>query len=178
RRVGDGFDLVRDLLDLAAAQRPIDEETGESVALGRTLEKAVEVARERARGKGIGFEGRLPGPDVTVHGQPGDIERIVTNLLDNAIKYTPPGGQVRFSVSADDSTVRVEVADTGIGIDPSEQPRVFEGFYRTAAAKASSEVGTGLGLSIVQRLLDRWNGKLELESSPGQGSRFVITFPR
>jgi len=178
RRICDAFDLIRDLLDLAAAQRPVEEGTGEKVNLGPALEKTLELARERVRGKNIELEVHMPSPDLAIQAQVGDVERIFSNLLDNAIKYTPAGGRVCLSISADESTVRAEVADTGIGIDSSDHQRIFEGFYRTPSAKTTGEAGTGLGLSIVRRLSERWNGRLELHSALGQGSRFVLTFPR
>jgi signal transduction histidine kinase len=177
RRVRDAFDLIRDLLDLAAAQRPLDEGASEDVVMSRALEQTVEAARERARGKGVELEVEMPARNLTVRAQAGDIERIFSNLLDNALKYTPSSGRVRFLVREVDGCVQAEVSDTGIGIDPHDQERIFEGFYRTEAAKNTGEMGTGLGLSIVKRLIDRWGGKLELDSTPGKGSRFVITFP-
>jgi signal transduction histidine kinase len=178
RRICDAFDLIRDLLDLAAAQRPMEAGTGEKVNVGSVLEKTLDLARERARAKKIELEVHMLSSDLAIQAQTGDVERILSNLLDNAIKYTPAGGRVSLSIGADESTVYAEVADTGIGIDPSDQERIIEGFYRTQAAKGTGEAGTGLGLSIVRRLLERWNGRLELHSALGQGSRFIATFPR
>jgi signal transduction histidine kinase len=176
KRIHDALDLIRDLLDLAGAQRFIEGEA-EKVLLCQALEKTLELTRERARSKNIEMDVRIPSPDVAIHVQASDIERIFTNFLDNAVKYTPPGGRVSLTITSDESAVRVEVADTGIGIDPRDHARIFEGFYRTPAAKATSEMGTGLGLSIVRRLLDRCHAKLELHSAIGQGSRFIVTFP-
>jgi signal transduction histidine kinase len=176
KRIYDALDLIRDLLDLAGAQRFIEGEA-EKVFIGQAIEKTLELARERARSKNIEMEVSIPSPDVAIQVQASDIERIFTNFLDNAIKYTASGGRVSLTITADESAVRAEVADTGIGIDPRDHARIFEGFYRTPAAKATNEMGTGLGLSIVRRLLDRCNGKLELHSAVGQGSRFIITFP-
>jgi signal transduction histidine kinase len=178
RRICDAFDLIRDLLDLAAAQRPLEEGTGERVNLGAVVEQTLELARERLRSKNIELQERIPSADLNIQAQVGDVERIFSNLLDNAIKYTPAGGCVRLSLDADETTVRAEVADTGIGIDAGDHARIFEGFYRTPSAKATSEAGTGLGLPIVRRLLERWNGRVDVYSASGQGSRFVITFPR
>jgi signal transduction histidine kinase len=145
--------------------------------MSRALEQTVEAARERARGKSVDLEVEMPSRSLSVRAQAGDIERIFSNLLDNAVKYTPSGGRVRFLVREVDGCVQAEVSDTGIGIDPRDQERIFEGFYRTEAAKNTGEMGTGLGLSIVKRLIDRWGGKLDLDSAPGKGSRFVVTFP-
>ena len=105
------------------------------------------------------------------------MSRIFSNLLDNAVKYTPSGGRVSFHVEAQEDRVRIEVADTGIGISEADQDRVFGGFYRTEAAKETGEVGTGLGLSIAKQLVERWKGTIELQSAPGEGSRFIVTLP-
>ena len=178
RRVTDSFDLIRDLLDLAAAQRPLEGGEVESVHLGQTLQKAIETASERARSKGVDFATAIFPGDIVVQAQAADIERIFSNLLDNAVKYTPHGGSVRFEIAGENGHVLAKVSDTGIGIDPRDQERIFEGYYRTQAAKDSGEIGTGLGLSIVKRLVDRYGGKLELQSAPGQGTCFVVTLSR
>jgi signal transduction histidine kinase len=106
------------------------------------------------------------------------MERIFSNLLDNAVKYTPRGGSVSFEIAYDDGTVHAMISDTGIGVDAADQERIFDGFFRTQAAKNSGEMGTGLGLSIVKNLVDRYGGKLELVSAAGKGARFIITLPR
>lgn len=176
RRVQDSFEIIRDLLDLAAAQRPLEEGAVEDALLCPILQKAVETARERARSKGVVFTDEGCTGRIVIRAQCADLERIFSNLLDNAVKYTPAGGRVRLGITVEGSLVRAVVCDTGIGIEPRDQARIFEGFYRTQAAKESGEMGTGLGLSIVKRLVERWGGKLELESAAGNGSRFTVTF--
>lgn len=176
RRVTDAFDTIRDLLDMAAAQRPLDEEEIEEVDLNAVLERIVENIRERAASKGVELEVKMPQA-ATVRARAEDMDRIFSNLLDNGVKYTPAGGRVGLRLDRVGDSVRVEVSDTGIGIDAEDQERIFEGFYRSAAAKASGEMGTGLGLSIVKRLVERWGGELALRSAPGTGSHFVATFP-
>jgi signal transduction histidine kinase len=178
RRVQDALDMIRDLLDLAAAQRPLDEGAVEDVQLNQALQKVIETARERARGKGVEFSTVIAPADMVVQARAADLESIFSNLLDNAVKYTPGGGQVRLEILAGDGCIRAEVSDTGIGIESSDQGRIFDGFYRSQAAKQTGEMGTGLGLSIVKRLVDRYGGKIELESTPGKGARFTITLPR
>lgn len=177
-RVRDTFDLIRDLLDLAAAQRPLEEGTVQCVHLNQVLKKIVETTRERANSKGVEFRTVLAAGEIVIQAQPADMERIFSNLLDNAVKYTPRGGSVRLEIACEDGTVRTMISDSGIGIDAADQERIFDGFYRTQAAKDSGEMGTGLGLSIVKHLVDRYGGKLELVSAAGQGSRFIITLPR
>ena len=177
RRVQDSFDIIRDLLDLAAAQRPVRAQKPVTVKLRQALEKAVESARERAKVKGVHFAIELPGSEVTVQAQAADIDRIFSNLLDNSVKYTPTGGNVSFSILIKDEALIARVQDNGIGIPEAEHERVFEGFFRTKEAKATGEIGTGLGLSIVKRLIERWKWELKLESQPGKGTTFVVTIP-
>ena len=178
RRVQDTFDLIRDLLDLAAAQRPLEEGTVQFVHLNQVLQKIVEITREQANSKEVEFRSVVAAGEIVIQAQAADMERIFSNLLDNAVKYTPRGGSVRLEIAYEDGTVRAMISDSGIGIDAADQERIFDGFYRTQAAKDSGEMGTGLGLSIVKRLVDRYGGKLELVSAAGKGSRFIITLPR
>jgi signal transduction histidine kinase len=177
RRITDAFEMIRDLLDLAAAQRPLEDAAKEQVFLLDALRRAIETARERAGTKGVEFSADLPKEELTLLGYAVDIDRIFSNLLDNAVKYTPVGGSVNLIVEREDGDVRVEVSDTGIGISEDEQERVFEGFYRTQTAKATGEIGTGLGLSIVKRLVERWGGSMTLQSSQGKGTPFTIVLP-
>jgi signal transduction histidine kinase len=177
-RVRDTFDLIRDLLDLAAAQRPLEEGAAQYVHLNQVLQKIVETTRERAVSKGVEFRTVVAAGEIVIQAQAADMERIFSNLLDNAVKYTPRGGSVRLEIAYEDGTVRAIISDSGIGIDAADQERIFDGFYRTQAAKDSGEMGTGLGLSIVKSLVDRYGGKLELVSAVAQGSRFIVTLPR
>lgn len=177
RRVEDLLILIRDLLDLASAQRVLTDQKAEPVVLLECLEGAVETARERAQAKDVRVVVETPAEPVVVHAQPDDIERIFSNLLDNGVKYTPEGGQVTFRLAHQNNYVRAEVVDTGIGIDKADQEKVFGGYYRTEVAKATEEMGTGLGLSIVKQLVERWGGNIELQSTLGQGSRFIVTLP-
>lgn len=137
----------------------------------------MELALERASGKGVELEVSIPESDILVDLRAQDVNRIFSNLLDNSVKYTGEGGRVKLDVRSLDERVQIEVSDNGIGIEPKDQERIFEGFYRTAAAKSTGEMGTGLGLSIVKQLVERWGGELQLESTPGQGTRFTITLP-
>ncbi len=177
RRITDAFDMIRDLLDLAAAQRPLEDEAKEQVLLQEALRRAIETARERAGSRGVDFSADLPEEALSLLGYAADIDRIFSNLLENAIKYTPAGGSVKLKVDHENGDVRVEVSDTGIGIEGDEQEKIFEGFYRTQTAKATGEIGTGLGLSIVKRLVERWGGSITLQSSQGKGTSVTIVLP-
>ena len=103
-----------------------------------------------------------------------------SQLLDNAIRYTPEGGRITLSLRTDSQAKKIigAVTDTGIGIAAEEIPRVFEEFFRTEAAKSMRETGTGLGLPIVQQVLSLYGGTIEIDSTPGQGSTFRFILPQ
>lgn len=105
-------------------------------------------------------------------------EQILSNLLDNAIKYTEPGGSIALRIGGDDRSVRVEVADTGMGIPQRDLGRIFERFYRVDQARSRSQGGTGLGLAIVKHLVQGLGGEIEVKSQLGRGSTFSFSLPR
>jgi len=105
------------------------------------------------------------------------MKQVVVNLLDNAIKYTPPGGAVGLTVSARDSQAILEVADNGMGIPPEALPRVFERFFRVDKARSRDQGGAGLGLSIVHSICTAHHGRVEALSTPGHGSLFRVELP-
>jgi len=106
------------------------------------------------------------------------IRRLITNLLENALRYTPPGGQVAASVEDGDGQVRITIADTGIGIGSDDLPRIFERFYRVDKARSSKDGGFGLGLSIVKWIAEAHAGGVTVESTAGAGSTFTVALPR
>ncbi len=114
---------------------------------------------------------------VTVTGDPGWLERCLLNLLDNAIKYTPPGGCISVSVSRDGDHARVDVCDTGVGMAPDVVQHIFERFYRVDPARSSAVEGAGLGLSLVKWIVDHHEGRIQVRSRPGNGSTFAIWLP-
>ncbi len=105
------------------------------------------------------------------------VEQVLLNLLDNAIKYTDPGGHVTLVLQQRGERVQVEVVDDGMGIPPEDQARIFERFYRVDKARSRDLGGTGLGLSIVKHLVQAMGGEVRVESQPGQGTRFRFTLP-
>lgn len=176
KRVDELLDMIRDLLDLAAAQRPLAGRQAQPVKLAECLAEAVSSASDRAAHKDVDLQVELP-EDARVLADPDDVERIFANLLDNGIKYTPGGGRIELRAERQQDEVVILVEDSGIGIKVEDQERIFQGFYRTEAAKSSGEMGTGMGLSIVARLVERWGGSLSLDSALQQGSRFTVRLP-
>jgi len=110
-------------------------------------------------------------------GDSGWLERLLLNLLDNAMKYTPPPGNISVTVSREDSHARVDVRDTGSGISASAVPHIFERFYRVDPARSSTIEGAGLGLSLAKWIVDRHNGRIDVTSEPGKGSTFTVWLP-
>lgn len=177
RRIKDAFNTIRDLLDLAKAENAASEDHGMRCVFQEAVKKAFGTARERAAGKNIDIKFRVPANPVYLRPGADDVDRIISNLLDNAVKYTNTGGNVELSARIHGDYLLVSVRDSGIGIAPEDHSRVFEGFYRTKEAKASKEMGTGLGLSIVKQLVNHWGGRVSLKSEINSGSTFKVELP-
>ena len=105
------------------------------------------------------------------------LRQVLVNLVDNAIKYSPEGGDVEIRLDAHNGECLIQIADEGLGIPSSERERIFEKFYRLDPHQTRGVGGTGLGLYICRELVERMNGRLEVESEPGQGSRFTVRLP-
>jgi signal transduction histidine kinase len=119
-----------------------------------------------------------PREAVHIHADPDRIRQVLVNLLDNAIRYSPPGETVRVSISPSPDSVTVSVQDNGPGIPAEDQARVFERFYRGDKSRVrKGDVGAGLGLSIAQTLVEAHDGHIELASSPGRGTTIRFSLP-
>jgi two-component system phosphate regulon sensor histidine kinase PhoR len=118
-----------------------------------------------------------PMPVVRAFADPHAVEQILTTLLDNAVKYTEPGGRIEISVETGGPKLRVRVRDTGIGIPEEDLGRIFERFYRVDKARSRALGGTGLGLAIVKHLVQGLGGEISVQSKLGEGSTFVFTLP-
>ncbi|MDO9066669.1 MAG: ATP-binding protein, partial [Chloroflexota bacterium] len=129
-----------------------------------------------AAAKGLHWEASIPADLPTLNVDPDRLAQAVGNLLSNAVKYTPTGGTISVEAGAPGETVRIRVSDTGPGILPEDQAHVFDPFYR---GRQSSRVrqGLGLGLTIANDLVKAHDGRIEMESTPGEGSRFTIVLP-
>jgi signal transduction histidine kinase len=129
-----------------------------------------------AEDKGIAVACNVQGK-VSVDGDRARIKQVVVNLLDNAIKYTPPGGTINLNVHARGGKAVLEVVDTGMGIPASALPHIFERFYRVDQARSRDAGGAGLGLAIVKSICAAHGGKVEVESAEGKGSQFTVELP-
>jgi signal transduction histidine kinase len=156
-------------------------ESGRLVLDPRPLDLAAVVERMlspfRAMATRHTLRAKLPGALPVVWGDPDKVEQILTNLVGNAIKYPPGGGEVLVTVDQDGDTVQVSVRDQGIGMSPREMGQLFEKFYRVDREEVRRAGGTGLGLYITKRLVEMHGGRIWAESWPGVGSVFAFTLP-
>ncbi|TFV66516.1 UNVERIFIED_ORG: HAMP domain-containing histidine kinase [Bacillus sp. AZ43] len=144
---------------------------------GHLIDAAVAAAAERYAQRGVTLTSDIaPGlPTVTV--DPDRIGQVLGNLLDNALRHTPPGGQVHLRALATAGEVSLEVVDTGPGIPPEHLPHVFERFYRVDAARDRAHGGSGVGLAIAKALVEAHGGRISAHSTPGFGAAFTLTLP-
>ena len=119
-----------------------------------------------------------PASAVTLNTDPDRLELVLTNLLDNAMEYTAPGGTVTLSCSVGEGAVDISVADTGQGIEPELLPRIFERFFRVEKSRSTKHGGAGLGLSICKELVETLGGRIRVESQTGEGTTFTVTLPQ
>jgi signal transduction histidine kinase len=146
--------------------------------LRAAVESAVEQTSAAARRRGVHVTLHHSSVPIRIRHDPQRIGQVVANLVANAVKFTPRGGSVTVDVEPTLEGGRIEVADTGVGIDPAELPHIFERFYRGSRANEARGSGSGLGLAIVHSIVDMHGGTVEVESRVGVGSRFVVTLPR
>jgi two-component system sensor histidine kinase SenX3 len=166
--------LVSDLLDLSRLEN--DAGPPEPVRLDQVVVHAADKLVPRARDAGLRLVVDQPRP-LLVLGREPDLDVMVQNLLDNAIRYTQPGGEVRLSVKRRNGHAMIRVEDTGIGIPAGDLGRVFERFYRVDAARDKQTGGTGLGLAIVRHVAESHGGNVGVTSVLGAGSTFTATIP-
>ena len=177
-RLQELLDLIGDLLELARIKEPgkMARVEVKPQDMAGILQEVCELLREQAQEKGQHLQVNVEDTP-TVMANRDHLKQICTNLVSNAIKYTPEGGSVTVTLRPGDDCIIGEVADTGIGIAEREMPHIFDEFYRTEGAKASGEIGTGLGLAIVKQLIDAYGGEIQVHSEPGQGSCFTFRLP-
>jgi signal transduction histidine kinase len=166
--------IVSDLLDLSRLES--GSELEETVALDAIVRDEGERFEEPAAEAGVGL--KIEAQSVPrVRGSARDLALLVRNLVDNAIRYTGPGGSVHVELTSEGGEVVLAIADTGLGIPHRDLPRVFERFYRVDRARSRETGGTGLGLSIVKHVAENHGGRIGVTSELGQGTRFEVRLP-
>jgi signal transduction histidine kinase len=146
--------------------------------LRTAVESSVEQAMPAARRRKLELTMSVPDGPLRIRHDPPRIGQVLTNLIGNAIKFTPPGGSVSIVLSPHPDGARIDVTDTGVGIDASELPRIFERFFRGSRANEARGSGSGLGLAIVRSIVDMHHGSIAVDSALGTGSRFTVVLPR
>jgi two-component system phosphate regulon sensor histidine kinase PhoR len=167
--------LVEDLLDLSRIESREFKLNMEPLNLSQIVTHVTGLFRERADKKGIRILLDLPATLPAVQADRRAIEHVLTNLVDNAVKYCGSGADVRVIAHEEDGGIRIHVADTGPGVEERHLPRLFERFYRVDAGRSRELGGTGLGLSIVKHLVEAMGGRVSVKSTMGQGTEFSFT---
>jgi signal transduction histidine kinase len=145
--------------------------------LRAAVESAAHQHDSTAARRGVRITIDLPDAPIRIRHDPPRIGQVVANLVGNAIKFTPRGGSVRVAVVPTDDGARIDVTDTGVGIEAAELPHIFERFYRGSRANEARGSGSGLGLAIVRSIVDMHGGTVEVETGPDRGSRFTVHLP-
>ena len=169
--------LVSDLLTLARVESADQRQDRGTLDLREAVRTSAGLLSQRAEDKGLEFRSDLPDRAILVQGDIETLRQLVDNLLDNAIKYTPAGGNIRLGLSEQGHHAVLEVQDSGVGLAPSHRERIFERFYRVDRARSRELGGTGLGLSIVKHVALSHGGQVSVESTLGAGSTFRVTLP-
>jgi two-component system CheB/CheR fusion protein len=170
--------LVDDLLDVSRINQGSIRLRKEVVDLGTIVQRAVEATRALIDSRGHELKVDLPTDRVRLEADPTRLEQVIANLLNNAAKYTMPGGQIRVQAAQDGNEAVVRVRDNGIGVPPDVLDRVFEPFVQSEGSLARSEGGLGIGLTLVRSLVEMHGGSVEAHSPGlGQGSEFVVRLP-
>jgi two-component system sensor histidine kinase/response regulator len=178
QRAGELLATLDDLLLLAYLKEGVGLTKTERVSMADVLEEVLAALRGQAGQQGVTVTVETADrPHVMVN--PEHVKALWTNLVSNAIRYTPEGGRITVSLRTDQGQGQVvgAVSDTGLGVAAEDITRIFEEFYRTEEAKAMQEIGTGLGLPIVQQVVEKYGGTIEVESAVGQGSTFRFILP-
>lgn len=170
-------DLIKDILELSRLESHDLKTELHDLDIRPCLESISSHYKERCIQKGQTFELQIVDPLPMIETNEYSLRQLLTNLLDNAVKYTPEGGRIGLMVKPVDGSILFEVSDTGIGISKEHIPRIFERFYRVDPARSREMGGTGLGLSIVKHIVNLHHGLIKVESAPGAGSKFIITLP-
>ncbi len=168
------INMINTTLDIAEAEAGVSNSTREQVNLGHLIEEVCELFEPAATEKSItlSFENKL---ERYIQGNKQSLQRMLANLLDNALKYTPSSGDIKVVLTNNPDALRIDITDTGVGIPSLEQERIFDRFYRCDGSRTTT--GCGLGLSYARAVARAHDGDIIVVSKPNKGSKFTITFP-
>ena len=174
KKTDDLLDLINDLLSLSYLKSGKKREEAQTIVFREIIENVYNLYQQDARKNNITFKLEMDPTVPAITGYKSNIERLVINLVSNAIKYTLSDGTVSVKVSPKNGGVKIQVSDTGIGIPKEEQDKIFTDFYRTKQARKLEVYGTGLGLSIVEQIVKQHNGTISLFSKENKGTTFEV----
>jgi signal transduction histidine kinase len=170
--------LIEDLLDTARITSGKLRLEIKSVHLPRIIKSIIDVSRPAAEAKEISIFENLDSSIESIKGDPDRLQQIVNNLMSNAIKFTPKGGNISVRLQREDSSAVITVADTGIGISPEFLPRIFDQFTQSDPASTRRYGGLGIGLALARKLIELHGGTIRAESKgEGKGATFIVTLP-
>jgi len=171
------IELINDLLEISRIEAGVAIQRREPLQVDEVVRKAVELLQIEADKKGLDLRFKVKEPLPRVLGDSQGLEGVFTNLVGNAVKYTPAGGKVEVLVEAEGDYVKVTVKDTGVGVPKEDLPRIFDKFYRSRTEGTREIIGTGLGLSIAKTTVEAHLGKIDVESEVGKGTTFTVLLP-
>ena len=170
--------LIKDLLDLSKIEAGMMVQYKEPLSLPELVQKVVDLMRAEAEAKKLDLQFTVPSELSLISADRNSMEGIFTNLISNAIKYTPEGGRIWVTLNEEDGFIKATVSDTGIGIKKEDLLRIFDKFYRVKTVETRQIVGTGLGLSIVKSIVEAHLGSISVESEEGGGTIFTVLLPK
>lgn len=176
-RVRDQLQLVENLLNLSRLETGTIAFNQEPVKGDDMLNEVIEIVHPRAAGKNIDLNFRTASEEWWINADQNYIRLVFTNLIDNAVKYTPDGGTVTVASSSGGSLAKITVTDTGVGIKEEDLPNIFDRFFRVRGDMTRKVTGSGLGLSLVKSVIKAHNGYINVESEPDKGSTFTVSLP-
>lgn len=176
-QIGNLAGLINDLFELAQLETGQVELMLEPVNLNDLLSDVLETMQAQAGTKGVSLKGIFSEDLPIIKGELAKIQRVMYNLVQNAIRHTPAGGSISLATRLAPEGVNVEVADTGEGITPEDLPYIFEQFFRGEKSRSRETGGAGLGLAIAKRIVEAHQGRIWVESQVGQGTRFSFVLP-
>jgi signal transduction histidine kinase len=169
--------MVNNLLDFNRSRSGKRVFHKRSIDPGKYILRVTDRIQKRVASGGYVIETNVPEDVPQVEADPDAFEQALTNLVDNAVKYSQKAGKITVSAQVKDCSLRIHVQDQGIGISEHETQKIFNQFYRGENSRSGKQYGSGLGLTLVKQILEAHQGTVELSSEPGKGSCFTLNFP-
>ncbi len=169
--------LVNDLLDISRMETKTKQRELEDLSIKKVIKSTIQFLEFEAKKRNIKIQTSYDKQLPNLKADNGELTRLFTNIIGNAIKYNKDNGEIRISVQNSEHYIIVKISDTGIGLKPEEKERLFQEFYRAKNEHTRGVSGTGLGLTIVKQIIDAYHGKIEVESEYGKGTTFEIYLP-